>query len=117
MPSVVVERIYYITGTPNRPRSWYANLVANPEVTFHVEQSATTDLPAIAGALRLTVTPAPQTDTSAQHVSARSTRAADGGGEHRQLSTESSAPAEAAAHTAWVSARADDSSICSPGVQ
>ncbi len=39
---------YYITGTPNRPRSWYANLVATPEFTFHVKQSATADLAATA---------------------------------------------------------------------
>ena len=39
---------YYITGTPNRPRDWYANLVANPEFTFHLKQTATADLPATA---------------------------------------------------------------------
>jgi deazaflavin-dependent oxidoreductase (nitroreductase family) len=39
---------YYITGTPGRPRSWYANLVARPDFTFHVKQSATADLPATA---------------------------------------------------------------------
>lgn len=39
---------YYITGTPNRPRSWYANLVANPAFTFHVKESAVADLPAVA---------------------------------------------------------------------
>ncbi len=38
----------YITGTPGRPRSWYANLVAHPEFTFHLKQSATADLPAVA---------------------------------------------------------------------
>ena len=35
----------YITGTPGR-RGWYANLVANPDFTFHLKQSATADLPA-----------------------------------------------------------------------
>lgn len=39
---------YYITGTPNRPRSWYANLVAHPSFTFHLKQSATADLVATA---------------------------------------------------------------------
>ncbi len=39
---------YYITGTPGRPRSWYANLVAHPEFTFHLKQSATADLAAVA---------------------------------------------------------------------
>jgi deazaflavin-dependent oxidoreductase (nitroreductase family) len=39
---------YYITGTPNRPRSWYANLVAHPAFTLHLKQSATADLAATA---------------------------------------------------------------------
>ncbi len=39
---------YYITGTPDRPRAWYANLVAHPAFTFHLKQSATTDLHATA---------------------------------------------------------------------
>ncbi|GAA2479474.1 nitroreductase family deazaflavin-dependent oxidoreductase [Winogradskya humida] len=43
-----VDGRYYITGTPGRPRDWYANLVANPAFTFHLKQSATADLPATA---------------------------------------------------------------------
>ena len=39
---------YYITGTPGRPRDWYANLVAHPEFTFHLKESATADLAATA---------------------------------------------------------------------
>ncbi len=39
---------YYITGTPGRPRDWYANLVAHPGFTFHLKDSATADLPATA---------------------------------------------------------------------
>jgi deazaflavin-dependent oxidoreductase (nitroreductase family) len=39
---------FYITGTPGTPRSWYANLVAHPSFTFHLKQSATRDLSAIA---------------------------------------------------------------------
>ena len=35
----------FITGTPN-PRSWYANLLAHPEFTFHLKRSAQADLPA-----------------------------------------------------------------------
>ena len=35
----------YITGTPGS-RDWYANLVANPEFTFHLKQSVQADLPA-----------------------------------------------------------------------
>jgi hypothetical protein len=40
----------YITGSPG-PRDWYANLVAQPEFTFHLKQSVTTDLPARAQAI------------------------------------------------------------------
>lgn len=35
----------YITGTPG-PRDWYANLLAHPQFTFHVKQSAAADLAA-----------------------------------------------------------------------
>jgi len=43
-----VDGRYYITGTPGHPRDWYANLVAQPSFTFHLKESATADLPAIA---------------------------------------------------------------------
>ncbi|MCA9923502.1 MAG: nitroreductase family deazaflavin-dependent oxidoreductase [Anaerolineales bacterium] len=36
---------YYITGLPGK-RSWYANLLAHPEFTFHLKGSAQADLPA-----------------------------------------------------------------------
>lgn len=36
----------YITGTPGRPRSWYANLRAHPAFTFHLKQGVTADLAA-----------------------------------------------------------------------
>ncbi|GAA2889892.1 hypothetical protein Acy02nite_32560 [Actinoplanes cyaneus] len=39
---------YFITGTPGRPRDWYANLVANPGFTFHLKETTTADLPAVA---------------------------------------------------------------------
>ena len=35
----------YITGRPGR-RDWYANLLAAPNFTFHLKQSAKADLPA-----------------------------------------------------------------------
>ena len=41
---------YYITGRPG-PRSWYANLLANPAMTFHLKESAEADLPAQAVAV------------------------------------------------------------------
>ena len=35
-----------ISGTPGRPRSWYANLLAHPEFTVHLKRSVQADLPA-----------------------------------------------------------------------
>ena len=40
-----VDGRIYITGTPG-PRAWYANLLATPDFTFHIKQSAQADLPA-----------------------------------------------------------------------
>ena len=38
---------FYITGTPG-PRDWYANLLAQPRLTFHLKESIAADLPATA---------------------------------------------------------------------
>lgn len=46
----VVEGQVYITGTPGA-RDWYANLQANPQLTFHVKEGAQADLPARATAI------------------------------------------------------------------
>lgn len=35
----------YISGMPGR-RDWYANLVANPQFTFHLKQTTHADIPA-----------------------------------------------------------------------
>jgi deazaflavin-dependent oxidoreductase (nitroreductase family) len=35
----------YITGLPGQ-RDWYANMVANPAITFHLKESVQADLPA-----------------------------------------------------------------------
>lgn len=35
----------YLSGSPGR-RDWYANLLANPELTFHLKGSVKADLPA-----------------------------------------------------------------------
>lgn len=43
----VVDGRVYLTGTPG-PRDWYANLLANPRLIFHVKQGARADLPALA---------------------------------------------------------------------
>jgi deazaflavin-dependent oxidoreductase (nitroreductase family) len=41
---VIGERVY-ITGTPG-PRDWYANVLAQPRLVFHVKQGVRADLPA-----------------------------------------------------------------------
>jgi deazaflavin-dependent oxidoreductase (nitroreductase family) len=41
------DGVLYITGLPGR-RDWYANLVANPQFTFHLKQSTQADIPATA---------------------------------------------------------------------
>jgi deazaflavin-dependent oxidoreductase (nitroreductase family) len=45
-----LEGRYYITGTPGT-RDWYANMVANPEMTFHLKQAVQADIPARARAI------------------------------------------------------------------
>ena len=35
-----------ITGMPSTRRSWYANMVAHPEFTFHLKMSMRADIPA-----------------------------------------------------------------------
>ncbi len=40
-----VDDQIYLTGSPGR-RDWYANLLANPEFTFHLKQSVAADLAA-----------------------------------------------------------------------
>jgi deazaflavin-dependent oxidoreductase (nitroreductase family) len=41
----------YISGMPGFPRSWLANIRANPRVTFHLKGAVQADLPATAGEL------------------------------------------------------------------
>ncbi|MGH2418365.1 MAG: nitroreductase family deazaflavin-dependent oxidoreductase [Candidatus Limnocylindria bacterium] len=50
-----IELVYHnvdghvlISGHPGRPRSWLANLAANPRFTFHLKRSVHADLPATA---------------------------------------------------------------------
>lgn len=42
-----VDGTIYITGTPGR-RDWFANLKANQALTFHLKESCTVDLAAVA---------------------------------------------------------------------
>lgn len=41
---------YYITGRPG-PRSWYANVLVNPAITFHFKESTEADLEGAARAI------------------------------------------------------------------
>ena len=41
------DGVLYITGSPGS-RDWYANLLANPQFTFHLKQSTQADIPATA---------------------------------------------------------------------
>lgn len=45
-----VDERYYITGRPG-PRSWYANVLANPSITFHFKESTEADLEGTARAV------------------------------------------------------------------
>lgn len=38
----------YLSGMPGRPRSWLANMRANPKITFHLKGPVSADLPATA---------------------------------------------------------------------
>ena len=40
----------YITGQPG-PRGWYANMLVNPGITFHLKQNFLVDIPAICKAI------------------------------------------------------------------
>jgi deazaflavin-dependent oxidoreductase (nitroreductase family) len=39
------DGVLYMSGMPGK-RDWYANLVANPQFTFHLKQSTQADIPA-----------------------------------------------------------------------
>lgn len=43
-----IEGRIYISGRPGWPRSWIANLRADPHMTFHLKGGVTADLPATA---------------------------------------------------------------------
>ena len=45
-----VDDRYYITGRPG-PRSWYANVLVNPSVTFHLKETTEADLEGSARAI------------------------------------------------------------------
>jgi len=45
-----VDDQFYLTGSPGR-RDWYANLLVNPDFTFHLKQRVVANLPARATAI------------------------------------------------------------------
>ena len=45
-----VDDRYYVTGRPG-PRSWYANVAANPAITFHFKETTEADLEGTARAI------------------------------------------------------------------
>ena len=46
-----IDSRIYITGIPGT-RDWYANMIAEPDFTFHLKQSVQTDIPARATPVR-----------------------------------------------------------------
>jgi len=44
----VIDGRTYISGMPGHPRGWLANLVTNPQFTFHLKGAVKADLPATA---------------------------------------------------------------------
>ncbi|MDE2801769.1 MAG: nitroreductase family deazaflavin-dependent oxidoreductase [Chloroflexota bacterium] len=48
----VLDGKLYLTGRPGMPRSWYANMMANPAVTVHLKQTLVQDVPSTASAVR-----------------------------------------------------------------
>lgn len=45
-----IDDRYYITGRPG-PRSWYANVLQNPELVFHLKETVEADLAGTARAV------------------------------------------------------------------
>lgn len=48
----VLDGKLYLTGRPGMPRSWYANMMANPAITIHLKQSLVQDVPSTAAAVK-----------------------------------------------------------------
>ena len=49
-----LDGVLYITGLPGT-RGWYANILADPRMTFHLKETTTADLPARATPITDTV--------------------------------------------------------------
>ncbi len=47
----VLDGRFYLSGRPGMPRSWLANMAANPEMTLHLKQAIVRDVPSTASVI------------------------------------------------------------------
>ena len=47
----VLDGRFYLSGRPGMPRSWLANMAANPEMTLHLKQAIVRDVPTTASVI------------------------------------------------------------------
>ena len=47
----VLDGRFYLSGRPGNPRSWLANMAANPEMTIHLKQAIVRDVPSTASVI------------------------------------------------------------------
>ena len=47
----VLDGRFYLSGRPGNPRSWLANMAANPEMTLHLKQAIVRDVPSTAAVI------------------------------------------------------------------
>ena len=47
----VLDGRFYLSGRPGNPRSWLANMAANPEMTLHLKQAIMRDVPSTAAVI------------------------------------------------------------------
>ena len=47
----VLDGRFYLSGRPGNPRSWLANMAANPEMTIHLKQAIVRDVPSTAAVI------------------------------------------------------------------
>ena len=47
----VLDGRFYLSGRPGAPRSWLANMAANPEMTIHLKQAIVRDVPSTAAVI------------------------------------------------------------------
>ena len=47
----VLDSRFYLSGRPGMPRSWLANMAANPEMTLHLKQAIVRDVPSTASVI------------------------------------------------------------------